>query len=160
MTQEILDQRAAAVIEANKYLTLGTVDAAGLPWVTPVYFTPDGHDAFYWASSPDAAHSRNLTARPDVSIAIFDSSVPIGGGSAVYFRAYATEVPADELERCASVFAARFPELRSYTAAELSGASELRLYQAKPTEHWLMVRGSDPDYGTGTDSRHPVWPRG
>ena len=40
MSQEILDRRAAAVIEANKYMTLGTVDADGLPWVTPVYFTP------------------------------------------------------------------------------------------------------------------------
>src|SRR5919107_3112420 len=112
MTQEILDRRAAAVIEANKYLVLGTVGADGLPWVTPVYFTPDGHDAFYWASSPDALHSRNLAERPDVSIAIFDSSVPIGGASAVYFRGQAGPVPDDELEECARLYASRYPELR------------------------------------------------
>jgi nitroimidazol reductase NimA-like FMN-containing flavoprotein (pyridoxamine 5'-phosphate oxidase superfamily) len=155
MTQEILDQRAAAVIEANKYLTLGTVDADGLPWVTPVYFTPDGHTAFYWASSPDAVHSRNLTDRPAVSIAIFDSSVRIGGGSAVYFRAHAELVPDDQLEQRATLYASRYPELRSYTADELR--TDLRLYRARPTAHWLMVRGSDPDYGTGLDSRRPVW---
>jgi uncharacterized protein YhbP (UPF0306 family) len=157
MTQEILDRRAAAVIEANKYLVLGTVGADGLPWVTPVYFTPDGHDAFYWVSSPDALHSRNLAERPDVSIAIFDSSVPIGGASAVYFRAQAGLVPDDELEACATLYAARYPELRAYTADELH--SDIRLYRARPIAHWVLVTGGDPEYGTGIDSRRPVWVR-
>ena len=107
MTQQILDQRAAAVIEANKYLTLGTVDADGLPWVTPVYFTPDGHADFYWASSPEALHSKNIATTPDVSIAIFDSSVRIGGASAVYFRARASLVPDEELEACATLYTSR-----------------------------------------------------
>lgn len=155
MTQEILDRRAAAVIEANKYLVLGTVGADGLPWVTPVYFTPDGHDAFYWASSPDSLHSRNLAERPDVSIAIFDSSVPIGGASAVYFRGQAELVPDDELERSATLYASRYPELRAYTSDELR--DDLRLYRARPTEHWVLVTGRDPEFGTGLDSRRPVW---
>lgn len=155
MSQEIFDQRAAAVIEANKYLTLGTVDADGLPWVTPVYFTPDGHDTFYWASSPDALHSHNVTDRPDVSLTIFDSSVQIGGASAVYARARAELVPDDELDQSAAVYASRYPELRAYTADELR--DDLRLYRARVTDHWLLVRGSDPDYGTGLDSRRPVW---
>lgn len=155
MSQEILDRRAAAVIDANKYLTVGTVDADGLPWVTPVYFTPDGHTDFYWASSPDAAHSHNLAVRPDVSIAIFDSSVRIGGASAVYFRARADLVPDNELEQSAALYASRYPELRTYTADELRG--DLRLYRARATEHWLLIRGSDPEYGTGIDSRRPVW---
>ncbi|WP_410793050.1 pyridoxamine 5'-phosphate oxidase family protein [Kribbella sp. C-35] len=155
MTQEILDRRAAAVIEANKYMALGTVGADGLPWVTPVYFTPDGHDTFYWASSPNSLHSRNLAERPDVSIAIFDSTVPIGGASAVYFRAQAALVPDDELEACATLYSSRYAELRAYTADELRG--DLRLYRARATEHWVLVTGRDPEYGTGLDSRRPVW---
>ncbi|MFF0342189.1 pyridoxamine 5'-phosphate oxidase family protein [Kribbella sp. NPDC004875] len=155
MSQEILDQRAAAVVEANKYLTLGTVDADGLPWVTPVYFTPDGNDTFYWASSPDALHSRNLAHQSVVSIAIFDSSVPIGGASAVYFRAEAGLVPDDELDDCATLYASRYPELRAYSADEL--LSDLRLYRARATAHWVLVRGSDPDCGTGIDGRRAVW---
>jgi nitroimidazol reductase NimA-like FMN-containing flavoprotein (pyridoxamine 5'-phosphate oxidase superfamily) len=154
-SEEILDQRATAVIETNKYLTLGTVGADGLPWVTPVYFTPAGHDTFYWASSPDALHSVNIAANPDVSIAIFDSSVPIGGASAVYFRAQASVVPDDELEACAAIYASRYPELRKYTADELR--TDLRLYQARATEHWILVRGGDPDFGAGIDARRPVW---
>lgn len=157
MSQETLDRRAAAVIEANKYMTLGTVDADGLPWVTPVYFTPDGHDDFYWASSPDALHSLNIATAPDVTIAIFDSSVRIGGASAVYFRARAELVPADELDHCAALYTSRYPELRAYGVDELRPPADLRLYRARATTHWLLVRGGDPDYGTGIDSRRPVW---
>ena len=157
MSQETLDRRAAAVIEANKYMTLGTVDADGLPWVTPVYFTPDGHDDFYWASSPDALHSLNIATAPDVTIAIFDSSVRIGGASAVYFRARAELVPDDELDHCAALYTSRFPELRAYGVDELRPPADLRLYRARATTHWLLVRGGDPDYGTGIDSRRPVW---
>ncbi|MEU8225725.1 pyridoxamine 5'-phosphate oxidase family protein [Kribbella sp. NPDC048915] len=157
MTQAILDERAAAVIEANKYLVLGTVGSDGLPWVTPVYFTPDGHDTFYWVSSPDALHSRNVAERPDVSIAIFDSSVPIGGASAVYFRAEASQVPDDDLEQCVALYAARYPELRAYTLDELH--DDIRLYRARRTASWVLVTGRDPEYGTGVDSRRPVWSR-
>ena len=157
MSQEILDQRAAAVIDANKYMTLGTVDADGLPWVTPVYFTPDGHFDFYWLSSPEALHSKNIETRPDVSIAIFDSSVRIGGASAVYFRARAALVPDDELEACAALYSSRYPELRSYGVDEIRASSDLRLYRARATAHWILVRGGDPDFGTGVDSRRPVW---
>ncbi|MEV0286050.1 pyridoxamine 5'-phosphate oxidase family protein [Kribbella sp. NPDC050820] len=157
MAQEILDQRATAVIEANKYMTLATVDGDGLPWATPVYFTPDGHADFYWVSSPEAAHSVNLTRTPDVSIAIFDSSVAVGQASAVYLRARAGLVPDDELERCAAFYSARLAGLRHFTVDELRAPADLRLYRARATEHWILVRGRDPEYGTGIDSRRPVW---
>src|SRR6188768_3757512 len=98
---EELAARARAVIDANKYMTLGTADQDGQPWVTPVYFTPDRYTDFYWISRPDAKHSRNLKQRADLSIVIFNSQVPIGGAEAVYVRARAAFVPDDELERSA-----------------------------------------------------------
>lgn len=157
MSQEILDQRAAAVIDENKYMILGTVDADGLPWVTPVYFTPDGHTDFYWVSSPDSEHSLNIARNGNVSIAIFDSSVAVGKASAVYLRAHAGLVPHDELERCAALYSARLAGLRSFTPDDLRGPADLRLYRARATAHWLLIRGRDPEYGTGIDSRRPVW---
>jgi nitroimidazol reductase NimA-like FMN-containing flavoprotein (pyridoxamine 5'-phosphate oxidase superfamily) len=157
MSQEILDQRGVAVIEANKYMTLGTVDADGLPWVTPVYFTPDGHTDFYWVSSPDSEHSLNIARNGNVSIAIFDSSVAVGKASAVYLRAHAGLVPDDELEHGAAFYSARLAGLRSFTPDELRAPADLRLYRARATAHWLLIRGRDPEYGTGTDSRHPIW---
>jgi hypothetical protein len=157
MSQEIFEQRATAVIEANKYMAIATVDADGLPWVTPVYFTPDGHTDFYWASSPDSVHSLNISSNPNVSIAIFDSSVPVGQASAVYLRARAGLVPDDELEYCAALYSARLGELRTFTPDELRAPADLRLYRARATNHWLLIRGRDPEYGNGIDSRRPVW---
>jgi hypothetical protein len=45
-----------------------------------VYYAPEGYAKFYWVSSPEATHSRNLMTRPEVSIVIFDSQAPVGAG--------------------------------------------------------------------------------
>jgi len=89
-----LSNRAAAraVIDSNSYMTLGTADESGLPWVTPVWFAHSGYREFLWVSSPEARHSRNLEARPDVSIVIFDSQVSPGDAEAVYVSARAAEL--------------------------------------------------------------------
>ena len=155
--REELASRARAVIDANKYMTLGTADPDGHPWVTPVYFTPDGYTDFYWTSSPDARHSRNLADHPGLSIVIFNSQVPIGGAQAVYVEARAELVPDAELDHCAGLFGSRFPELSRYSTAEQFRPPEvLRLYRARAIEHSILVRGSDPVFGRGIDSRMTV----
>jgi hypothetical protein len=70
-------------------MTLGTADGDGRPWVSPVYYAPEGYAEFYWVSSPKATHSRNIAARLEVSIVIFDSRTPIGSGQGVYVSACA-----------------------------------------------------------------------
>jgi nitroimidazol reductase NimA-like FMN-containing flavoprotein (pyridoxamine 5'-phosphate oxidase superfamily) len=74
---------ARAVIEANRYMTLGTADEDGVPWVSPVWFATADRRDFFWVSSPEARHSRNLAARPELSIVIFDSQVQPGSAQAV-----------------------------------------------------------------------------
>jgi nitroimidazol reductase NimA-like FMN-containing flavoprotein (pyridoxamine 5'-phosphate oxidase superfamily) len=66
------------MIAVNRYLVLGTADVHGKPWVSPVFFAPYGDDAFYWVSSPDARHSRDIASRPSVAITTLDSTAPIG----------------------------------------------------------------------------------
>jgi nitroimidazol reductase NimA-like FMN-containing flavoprotein (pyridoxamine 5'-phosphate oxidase superfamily) len=154
-----LESLARNVIDANRYMTLGTADQDGRPWVTPVYYTPDGYGNFYWVSSPEARHSRNLAQRPDVSIVVFDSQAPIGSAEAVYMTARAEEVASDEVaHRCAAAFRPRFPGARGFTPEELQPPAQLRLYQATVTEHSVLIRGSDPVHGRGIDSRMPVTP--
>lgn len=36
---------ANSIIDANRYLTLGTSDRDGTPWLTPLYYTPDNYTA-------------------------------------------------------------------------------------------------------------------
>lgn len=153
---EDLEQRARRIIDANKYLTLATVDAAGSPWATPAFYTPDGYSTFYWASSPDSRHSRNVTEQPDIAIVVFDSSVPIGGAEAVYVRARASVVRAEDLADRAAFYCDRYPETRSFKSELLRPDSPFDLYRVDVSEHSVLVRGSDPTYGTGVDSRAPV----
>ena len=55
---------ARTIIDANLYMTLGTADEAGRPWVSPVYYAFAGYEEFFWVSSPEATHSRHLPGRP------------------------------------------------------------------------------------------------
>jgi pyridoxine/pyridoxamine 5'-phosphate oxidase len=60
------------VIATNRYMVLATADADGVPWVTPVWFATEDERVFYWISDPNARHSRNIAARPEIAIVIFD----------------------------------------------------------------------------------------
>ena len=147
---------AKRVIDGNRYMTIATVDDEGRPWVTPVYFNPDGYHDLYWISSPDTQHSLNLAARPDVSIVVFDSQVPIGGAEAVYMRAQAGEVADPTPQECAVAFRPRFEGVRSWEPDELRAPAKFRLYRATAIEHWVLIRGSDPVWGRGVDARIAV----
>ena len=137
-----------AVFAGNRYMTLGTADEHGHPWVTPVWFAPEGHQLF-WVSRPDARHSRHLAVRPEVSIVIFDSQVPVGSASAVYLTAVAQELTGAALERGLEVFA-RESEAQGLTVwqmADVTAPARHRLYRAAVTEQWVL----DPH-----DERLPV----
>ncbi len=57
--QQDLGAIAKYVIDSNAYLTLGTANEDGRPWISPAYYAPEGYAKFYWVSSPEATHSRN-----------------------------------------------------------------------------------------------------
>jgi nitroimidazol reductase NimA-like FMN-containing flavoprotein (pyridoxamine 5'-phosphate oxidase superfamily) len=135
---------ARAVIDSNSYMTLGTADEGGRPWVSPVWFAHSGYREFFWVSSPDAQHSRNIEARPEVSIVIFDSQVPPSGAEAVYISALADEVPDDELEAGIKVFSRKSESdgLPAYSRADVREPARLRLYRAMATRHFALGEGS------------------
>jgi len=140
---------ALAIVEANDYMTLGTADADGLPWVSPVWYAPAGYAEFLWLSSPEALHSRNLAVRPELSIVIFDSRVPIGAGQAVYMSARAEAVADTEADRDLEVFSRRslLRGGREWTA-DVVRAAGLRLYRASVLEHWVLDPAAKPDRRT------------
>lgn len=145
------------VIDTNRYLTLGTTEPDHRPRVSPVYFTHVDYRDFYWVSSPTARHSRNIAARPEIAIVIFNSAAPIGQGQAVYVSAHASVVAADELPgRCAEAFARVSPGAKRFQPDELSGDAALRLYRARAISHEIHIAGRDPTYGAGVDTRRKV----
>jgi hypothetical protein len=80
---EELGTIARRVIDSNQFMTIGTADEEGVPWVSPVWYAPAEYREFFWVSDPEARHSRNIAARPQVAIVIFDSHES-GGWKAVY----------------------------------------------------------------------------
>jgi nitroimidazol reductase NimA-like FMN-containing flavoprotein (pyridoxamine 5'-phosphate oxidase superfamily) len=137
---------ARKIIDGSLYMVLGTADATGRPWVSPVYFAAREHSDFYWVSLPDAQHSRNLAGRPEVSIVVFDSGVPIGTGQGVYMSARAEELAGEELERGIEVFARRSEEHggRPWGADDVRPPAPHRLYRASVDEHWMLDKEARP----------------
>jgi len=135
---------ARAVIDSNSYLTLGTADENGRPWVSPVWFAHSGYREFLWVSSPEAQHSRNLAARPEVSIVIFDSGVAPRDADAVYVSATAGQVSDGELDSAIRVFSQKSVSdgLPAFSRADVQEPATLRLYLAVATEHFALGAGS------------------
>jgi uncharacterized pyridoxamine 5'-phosphate oxidase family protein len=149
-----LDAVARAILDDNHYMTLGTADADGHPWVSPVFFAADRYRELYWMSSPAAAHSRNLAARPELSIVVFDSKAPVGTGQAVYMAATAAEVDEADLDRVLGIYPGeegRRAGARAVTADDLRPPSPYRLYRASVSRHWVLDPEASPDQRTPVD---------
>ena len=155
---ERLADHARRVIDANRYMALGTADEAGHPWVSPVWFASEDYRTFHWVSSPDAKHSQNLAVHPHVAIAIFDSSVPVGGAQAVYMKGVAKELTGPELGPGLEVFdrVSRRDVDRGWRLHDVQGTSLFRLYRATVSEHWVLITGRDPERGSGVDRSERV----
>jgi hypothetical protein len=142
------------VIDAAKYVSLGTADADGRPWVTPVYFAHSGYREFYWLSAPGATHSRNLAVRPELSLMVFDSQTPIGAAQAVYMAATGSMPDGDGAGPAIEIFSRRSVGHggRPWALSDVDGSARLRLYRAVITVHSIL----DPD--ATVDSRIAVDP--
>jgi nitroimidazol reductase NimA-like FMN-containing flavoprotein (pyridoxamine 5'-phosphate oxidase superfamily) len=147
------DDVARSILDTVAYMVLSTADARGVPWASPVWFATDGYDDLYWISAPDARHSRNIAARAEVGIVVFDSTAPPATRQAVYLEATAERVDdAESLEHGVDIFSRASVDqgLGALTIDEVTADARFRLYHARALHHWVL----DPDH----DVRRPVRP--
>jgi pyridoxine/pyridoxamine 5'-phosphate oxidase len=161
MTPDDLAAHARAIIDANLYLTLGTTDPDGHPWISPVYFSPAGDREFYWLSAADARHSRNLADRPRLSMVIFDSTVEPYHGRAVYAVGEAHELSGDDLDRALGAYPRRDGRgAAAVTREDVTGSAPYRLYRATASDMWVLCprepRQPCPLHGLAKDHRARV----
>ena len=130
---------ARAIVDANRYMTLGTADAGGRPWVSPVWYATVDYREFFWVSSPESRHSRNLGERPELAIVIFDSHAP-GAGQALYMSGEAAEVADTEVEDGIELFSrvSVAKGLKTWSAADVRPPGRHRLYRARASEHFVL----------------------
>jgi uncharacterized protein YhbP (UPF0306 family) len=147
---EDLDRIARAIIDGNRYMVLGTADQNGRPWVSPVYYAPSRYAELYWVSSPEAQHSRNLAARPELSIVVFDSQAPVAEGQGVYMSAVADELGGVEAERGIEIFSRVSVShgAKTWTVEDVRDPAPLRLYRGRVSEHWVLDPERRPDQRT------------
>jgi nitroimidazol reductase NimA-like FMN-containing flavoprotein (pyridoxamine 5'-phosphate oxidase superfamily) len=146
-TAEDLEAIARAILDANSYMTLGTADDTGLPWVSPVWYAMAGYGELLWVSDLGARHSRNLAVRPEIAVVVFDSRVPVGRGQAVYMSAVAVELAGDELERGIEIFSdtSMADGARPWRREDVEPPAHYRLYRATVSEHSVLDPSSRPD---------------
>jgi nitroimidazol reductase NimA-like FMN-containing flavoprotein (pyridoxamine 5'-phosphate oxidase superfamily) len=139
------DATAREILAANRYMVLGTADADGVPWVSPVWFASEDGETFLWVSKPGTRHSRNIAARPAVAIVIFDSSVDSADAAALYLSALATELDGAERDEAIAVYSRVSEEqgLGRFTTADVSGDGRWRLYRAIAKERSVLGPGDE-----------------
>ena len=158
--QDDLGAVGRAIVDGNHYLILATADGDGRPWASPVFYASEGYTDFYWISSPEVTHSRNLARRPQVSMVVFDSRQPPGTGRAVYMDAVAVELAGADLDRGLEVYPGPAERGgRPMATAELLPPNPYRLYRATVSRHWMLCpRTSGPcePHGRAFDHRTRV----
>jgi nitroimidazol reductase NimA-like FMN-containing flavoprotein (pyridoxamine 5'-phosphate oxidase superfamily) len=145
---------ARTIIDSNDYMVLATADEIGLPWASPVWYAPEEYRELFWVSSPEARHSRNLAARPELAIVIFDSTVAVGAGQGVYMSAVADQPSGEDLDRGIEIFSRRSEAqgAEAWARDQVVSPSHLRLYRATVSEHSIL------DPAASRDQRIPVTP--
>jgi Pyridoxamine 5'-phosphate oxidase len=136
------------IIEVSRYLVLATADETGRPWSSPVYFAHIDFAEFFWVSSPDATHSRNIAVRPEVGIVVFDSQAPIGTGQGVYMSAVARLLEDGEMARGIEAFSRRSVAhgCREWTIEDVRPGVGVRLYRATAGSHSILAKDGQPDH--------------
>jgi nitroimidazol reductase NimA-like FMN-containing flavoprotein (pyridoxamine 5'-phosphate oxidase superfamily) len=161
MSHDDLAAHAQDLIDKNRYMTLGTANQDGRPWTSPVYFAAAGLREYYWTSTTDAEHSRNLNDRPQVSFVVFDSTVPPYHGRAVYVAGEAHELTDADLDRGLEVYPGSNDRgATRLTRDDVTGASPYRLYRATASELSVLCPRSPrqpcPLHGISQDHRARV----
>jgi len=151
--QQDLGALARTIIDSNMYMVLGTADESGQPWVAPVYFACMEYKEFYWISSPEVRHSRNIAVRSQISIVIFDSQVAVGTGQAVYMSAVAEELNSVDFDRGLDIYNGRFSNpaehgVRVIKSEDVRAPALYRLYRATASEYWVLDPAGRPDHRT------------
>jgi nitroimidazol reductase NimA-like FMN-containing flavoprotein (pyridoxamine 5'-phosphate oxidase superfamily) len=151
---------ARDVLDHIRYVVLGTIDEDGRTRTSPVYFVPHEYQDLYWVSNPTSHHSQNLERDNRLSGVVFDSTVPPGPDvRAVYLTGTAREVEAAALAQHLPNAFDPDRGARAFTAEELTGDSDIRLWVMHVDAWEVHIRGGHPTLGTGTDRRMPVDPR-
>lgn len=129
--------QAKEIIEKIIYITIATVCEDGMPWNTPVYASYDEQYNFFWISTQDSQHSKNIAHSSQVFLVIYDSTVQEGTGRGVYVKARAAELTdEDEITHALKYHYGR-KNKSPRPVTDFMGPASRRVYKAIPEMFWI-----------------------
>lgn len=129
------------LLDTITFMSLSTSSLHGEPWCSPVFYGIDDDLNFYWLSSPEAVHSKNIHENSKVSIVVYNSTLKDGDGWGIYFHCTARiiqDYEIDCLERAIEICYKKM-EKPSPSYKKFQGQYPRRYYTAKP--HKVSVNG-------------------
>ena len=142
------------LVSTTPYVTLATTCLDGKPWNTPVVGFFDEDCILYWASWTKSQHSLNIACEPHIFVVVYDTSLPLGQGAALYLRMHARMLhDEDEVSAAMLIYTDRFGEDGSHAA--FLGECPRRLYKAAPLQIWCNTDGARG--GHFVDKRQLIW---
>ena len=147
-----LNKLARKIVEDNQYMTLGTSDADGSPWVSPVVYAHDKNWNLYFISIPGSRHCQNIKVNNRVSVAIFDSQQSVGEGVGLQIEGVVEKTSLKDAPLVTKVyFSRKYPHGRNMRSAFSSALKEFlngkiyRFYKFVPTKVWINDPNADRD---------------
>ncbi len=150
-------EKTKKIISDILYITLATSSKDGEPWNTPVYGSYDESYNFFWISSPESKHSKNIKENNQVAIVIYNSTDPEGTGEGVYIQAKAYELTdLDEIEKALKFHYGR-KNKPARPISDFQDYSPRRVYKAIPEKFWInetqKVNGYPADIRSEVDMK-------
>lgn len=136
------------LLSANELCSIATTTPDGRPYINTCFFAFDPNLRLYVLTPPAAQHSRNIEARPDISVAIFDSHQKSGAelrGLQIFGRCFQAVNP-DDLKRSFEAYADRFEAILTSApnVEALLKVFESRLFTIEPTSIKIF---DEPTFG-------------
>jgi nitroimidazol reductase NimA-like FMN-containing flavoprotein (pyridoxamine 5'-phosphate oxidase superfamily) len=130
--------KAQAILQNNRFCTLSTCSADGMPWASPLLFAYGADLTLYWSSAIASLHSHNLLVNQGrAAIVIYDSTATTGHVAGLFFTGVATEVPTEQVETAMELLFSRLEKRPDRSARDYLQDSPRRMYQFSPQEAWI-----------------------
>lgn len=130
--QELIVQ-AKQILDKIPFMHIASVSGEGMPRNSPVWVAYDKNYTFFWKSSKDSQHSKNIHTNPNVYVVVTDYDIKRG----VYMEGKAYELnDEDEIQEVLEVFYKRkgvSPEPNSSVMNE----NPRRMYKFIPEKFYI-----------------------
>jgi uncharacterized protein len=133
-----MNQKVQTYLQEHHVATLATAGEA--VWAAAVFYVNDGY-TFYFLSSPNSRHCRNLARNPRVALTVQEDYSDWPDIKGVQVEGVASEIGGDEEDRVRRLYGRKFPvvgKLAQAPAAIVKAMAKVRWYKVVPARVYFI----------------------